>query len=254
MTSLCESLITSGYKDAFNFAFEEDEQEEIRFEKAAIDEIERYRQLDEWIPSYHNVYSMTALDCKRRLQQEKVIPANATDFMQYTQEGTFALLRLRAFNNLVELGMLKVDLIMQYLLYVLCTDPSPLIRSSLLRLFSKGLGSVAIGEGLTQASEPQQDGLVIVQEGGATDSRRLEIARTQTIPGAVKALREELGANETLKQALWGAVTYVLPILSSYQVIWFTLSYSGPLNLVFLKCVIFLIYVPYYTRPKRPLW
>ncbi|KAI9784806.1 MAG: hypothetical protein M1839_001536 [Geoglossum umbratile] len=207
MHSLCESLITSGYKDAFNFAFEEDEQEEIRFQQAAIDEIERYRQLDEWIPSYHNVYSMTALGCKRRLQQEKVIPANVMDFMPYTQEGTFALLRLNAFNSLVELGMLKEDLMMQYLLYVLRTDPSPLIRTNLLRLFSKGLGSIAIGEGLAQASEPQQDGLVIVQEGGATDSRRLEIARTQTIPGAVGALRKELGENETLKSALWGAVT-----------------------------------------------
>ncbi|KAI9866635.1 MAG: hypothetical protein M1813_001187 [Trichoglossum hirsutum] len=207
MLALSESLITSGHKDVYNFAFDEDEQEEARFQKAAIDEIERYRQLDEWIPSFHNVYSMAALDCKRRLQQENVIPTNVLDFMRYTQEGTFALLRLNAFGSLVELGMLRVDPIMQYFIYVLRTDPSPFVRISLLRLFSKGLGSIAIGEGLTQASEPQQDGLVIVQEGGATDSRQQEIARTQTIPGALQALKKELDGNETLKQALWSAVT-----------------------------------------------
>jgi transcription initiation factor TFIID subunit 2 len=207
MLALSESLITSGYKDVYNFAFDEDEQEEAKFQKGAIDEIERYRQLDEWIPSFQNIYSVTALDCKRRLQQEKVIPTDIMDFMRYTQEGTFALLRLNAFSSLVELGMLRVEPIMQYFLYVVHTDPSPFIRINLLRLFSKGLGSIAIGKGLAEASEPQQDGLVIVQEGGATDSRQQEIARTQTVPGALQALKKEVGENEVLKRALWGAVT-----------------------------------------------
>ncbi|KAH0539098.1 hypothetical protein FGG08_004336 [Glutinoglossum americanum] len=207
MLALSESLITSGHKDLYNFTFDEDEREESQFQKEAIEEIERYQQLDEWIHSHHNIYSITALDCKRRLQQGKVIQTNVVDFMRYTREGTFSLLRLNAFSNLVELGMLRVDSILQYFLYVLHTDPSPFIRLSLLRLFSKGLGSIAIGEGLAKTSEKQHDGLIIVQEGGATDSRKQEIARTQTTSGALQALRKELNRNQALQRALWSAVT-----------------------------------------------
>src|SRR5947208_947193 len=145
MRALSESLVAP--QDAFNFTFEDDEddggesrevQEAAEFQKIAIEEIERYRRLDEWIPSFQNIYSRAALDCKRKLQQEMVIPFDIADFLRYTQEGTSDLLRLKAYDSLVELGALKSDFIIGLFLHALHWDLSPFFRFYLQRIFNKG--------------------------------------------------------------------------------------------------------------------
>lgn len=207
MSALAESLIPNNEPSGYSFNPEdEDEEDETRFHNICIGEIERYRRMDEWIPSYQNLYSVTALECKRRLAQGKVIPTRVTDFLQYTRQGTFDPLRLAAFTNMVELGLLKNDAVLEWFLSVLGSDPSPFVRQRMQRLFGKGLAIVAIGESTSKDVPPQQNGLIIEQE-SSTESRQADLARKQSVSGALTALKQEIGSNAVLKKALWDAVT-----------------------------------------------
>lgn len=214
MNALAESLIPLSEPSGYNFNFGEEEEDEGSFHRACIDEIERYRRMDEWISSYQNVYSITALDCKRRLAQAKIVESKITDFLQYTRQGTFDSLRLAAFDDLVELGFLKNEALLQWFLFVLGYDPSPYVRERMQRIFGKGLAMIAIGEDISKDPAPQQNGLIIEQE-SSTEARQADLARKQSVAGALMALKQEVGPNETLKKALWEAVTS--PEISLYE-------------------------------------
>jgi transcription initiation factor TFIID subunit 2 len=70
MRCLAESLVTSAAPQQ-TFAMHPDDEDDLmqeaiedeKFQKEAINELERYRRIDEWISSYQNIYSVTALEC-----------------------------------------------------------------------------------------------------------------------------------------------------------------------------------------------
>ncbi|KAI9680082.1 MAG: hypothetical protein M1817_005098 [Caeruleum heppii] len=217
MTALSESLIKETPRGGFDLDPEDEMeiQEDLSFEKAAIEEIERYRRMDEWISSYQNTYSITAIQCKERLAKAKVIAPEAIDFLQYTRDGMFDPLRLQAFGSLVALGMLRDEAILTYFLSTLRSDPSPFVRENLQRLFGTALAGIALGETRstsTEALPDAVDGLVIEHE----STRAADLKRTGTVVGALAALEAELGGDETLKRELWKAVTS--PDIGLFQV------------------------------------
>lgn len=178
------------------------------FHASCLEEIDRYRRLDEWIPSYQNLLSRTALDCTYMLAKSSLIPLNPASFLQYTAEGHFPLLRLNAFTNLLSLGTINSAPILRWFLFVLSTDPSPQIRSNLMFLLGHVLGALAIGESLPPKppnDEAANGGLIIEQE-ASTESRAADLARKQTILGAKAALVAEIGSLEVLKEGLWSAI------------------------------------------------
>lgn len=201
---------------AFDDFDHDDGDDNEHFHHACLDEIDRYRRMDEWIPSYHNVLSTTALDCKRLLAKAGIIESRPADFLQYTADGTSSYLRLKAFSNLMTMGTFKNDAILRWFLFVLSTDLSPYIRHHLLEIFNRTLGAIAIGEHFeaAKAQEVQADGLVIEQE-SSTEARQLDLARKKTILGALNALKDELGSNQTLKTEIWNAICS--PTLSLHQ-------------------------------------
>ncbi len=211
MSCLADALTVTGGHATYNFSFDDDEEDESELQKDAINIIERYGRIDEWIASYQNIYSTTSLDCFQRLMQNKVMPSRLADFLQYTSRGNADLVRLKAFGCLVDLRMLRLDAVKKYILYSLETEPSPYLRDQLYRIFGRGLGYIAIGQptadGITQ--QQLQGGLIVEQE-ASTDVRAAEIARTQTAPGALAALREELAGNGVLKDAIRSALLWVL--------------------------------------------
>ena len=178
------------------------------FHTTCLEEIDRYRRMDEWIPSYHNILSTTALDCTRILIHSSVVPNRPADFLQYTAEGTSDHLRLSAFSNLLALGLAKNPAILRWFLFVLGNDPSPYIREHLIRILGRTLGAIAIGEHTEAAKsqESQVDSLIIEQE-ASTTARAAYLARKQTVLGALNALKDELSLNQTLKTELWNAIT-----------------------------------------------
>ncbi|KZF26135.1 hypothetical protein L228DRAFT_242553 [Xylona heveae TC161] len=215
MSALAETLVTNVEPGGFNFSFEDDEDEEEKFKRDVVDEIERYRRMDEWISSYQNIYSTTALECKQRLAAAKIIDANPADYIQYVRYGTYDPLRLHAFNCLIQLGALKNAAVLQYFFFVLGSDPSPYVRENLVHLFGRALALIAIGETSQTQEKPQTDGLVIEQE-SSTEARQAELARTQTVPGALAALKTELGGSTTLQEALWHAITS--PVVGLFEI------------------------------------
>ena len=187
----------------------------LAFHNACLEEIDRYRRMDEWIPSYHNILSVTALDCKRRLVKAGATTIHLTDFLQYTRDSTSDNLRLKAFEVMVELGLIQQEIILRWFLMVLGTDPSPYVRERMLQLFGKFLAALAIGEisvATIQAAEMTAAPLAVEDDGltmeeTSTDARRKAMDRTRTIPGALDALKEEGSGNEVLKKGLWDVLS-----------------------------------------------
>ncbi|KAF2085605.1 hypothetical protein K490DRAFT_46280 [Saccharata proteae CBS 121410] len=205
LSCLTETLISTKNDGPIGFEFDdEDEADEEEFKKEALDEIDRHRRLDEWIPSYHNIITVTALDCHRRLIENGVVPRKMSDFLQYTQPGAADAVRLKAFDCLIELNMFKFAPIMRLVVFNLAYDPSPYFRQQLYHLVGKAFGRVAIGR-KEEAAVAQNHGGLIIEDTG-TDERSAMIERTQTLVGARKALKAELENNEVLKESMRNAL------------------------------------------------
>lgn len=182
-----------------------------RFIEKTIEEIDKYRRMDEWTSSYQNIWTTAALECKMRLMKAKVIPVAPLEFIQYLQDDNIDLVRIKAFECLVELGLLSKPAIMKLLLSSVSTDPSPFVRDRLFKVLCKGMAAIALGESKAQQVDQQQaivedDGFVIEQGETEIQQRKLDANRNQSIQNALAALKEELKGNEDLQLVVWKAV------------------------------------------------
>lgn len=180
----------------------EEENVEFDFQRKALEELQRHQRLDEWIPSYQNIYTMTALECALMLMKNKVLPLQATEFLQYVRVGNADNVRLKAWECLIDCGMIRKDAIVKYLIHDITSDPSPYVRARLIRIFDTALGQIATGDEfkLEKASGLSSGALVIEQEDGLPN-REAELARRK-LDGALRALKSELVNNECFKLSL----------------------------------------------------
>ncbi|KAH6687835.1 transcription initiation factor TFIID 127kD subunit [Plectosphaerella plurivora] len=187
-------------------------QEEEDFLAEALTEIDRYRRMDEWANSYHNIWTVTALDCKQRLMKASVIPRDGLDFVQYLQDDTYDLVRIKAFEALVDLGFMLEEAVFCHLLRTMSTDKSPFVRRQLLKVFSIGLAGLAIGEFSKPKEQPRlmdidgptdifgedpKDDMLVVESGDTagdkeTRERHVEAARKHDLAVALEALKKEI--------------------------------------------------------------
>lgn len=209
MSSLANSLRGPSAGRVKNYIDNEDG-DEYELRRNAITEITRYRRIDEWISSYHNVYTVTALGCLAGLAQDNVIPVKMTDFLQYSRAGNAEAVRLKAFACLVDLNALKTDGILAYFLHTLSTDPSPYVRQEMIRLLGIGLGQLAIGNKQDgESTEDDSFAVLVVEQEGSIEARQADLARRRTVEGALAALKTEFAGREAFKKALWSAVRCV---------------------------------------------
>ncbi|KAH8701053.1 putative transcription initiation factor TFIID subunit TSM1/127kD [Talaromyces proteolyticus] len=210
MTSIVNALEGRGVETSthneleFDMEGELERQAEEKLEKDAIAEIDRYRRMDEWSSSFQNIYSRTALQCQLRLTKANIMDLDAIHFLQYTRFGTFDMLRIDAFECLAELDIFGIPELLRWFLFIMSSDASAWIRHRLHGPFGRALASVAFGTHQVPEEPPPSDGLIIEQE-STTDIRRADLARKQTMPGALEALKKELSRNSTLKESLWAA-------------------------------------------------
>ncbi|KAL8815209.1 MAG: hypothetical protein Q9223_005632 [Gallowayella weberi] len=191
-----------------DFTFAENDGDDIRFQNSCLEEIDRYRRADEWFPSFHNILSCTALNSTRILSRAGIISPNPSHLIQYTRDGTADDLRLNAFSNLFDMGLLnKSHAVLRWFLYAMGTDPSPYFRNQAFHLLGKYLGTLAIGSTADKEAEQQQQDSLIIEQESSTDARKADLARRTTVAGALAALREEVKDNDTLKRGLWTAIT-----------------------------------------------
>ncbi|KAM3420333.1 hypothetical protein BST61_g3614 [Cercospora zeina] len=195
-------------KDPLDFE-EEAVDPEAPFTKSAIDVIERYRRLDEWIVTYHNVYSTTAIECLQKLVKAGIVKDKVMELMQYTRHSTANNVRLEAFRCMNEIGLTRKPAFMKHLLYSLADDDSPYFRERMLRCLGEALGHIAFGENDTKkpAAPPTNDGGLVLEEAQSNEARRIEATRKTTPEGAIAALKIAFEKDEVFKQALWYAAT-----------------------------------------------
>lgn len=178
-------------------------QAEEQLEKDTIAEFDRYRRMDEWSSSFQNLYSRAALHCQMQLMQANMQELDLMRFIPYTRAGTYDLLRLQAFECLVDLDISRSHDLLRWLIYTMTNDSSAYVRHHCQRLFGRALAQVAFGR--PQQTEPvQADGLIIEQE-SSTEVRQADIARRQTVPGAIEALKREIGGDASLREYMWSA-------------------------------------------------
>lgn len=280
MRCLADSLVaTAKAKEErpYTFSFGDEEQEEeddpdAQFQVEAISEIERYRRIDEWISSYHNVYSTTALECLERLTRVGVVKDKTKEVLQYTKGGNADNVRIMAFSCLAETGVTRNMTVMKYLLHSLVDDPSPFFRDRLLRCFGRALGHIALSD--SDVVQPKQaptsdEGLQVIHDVN-TDDRNKDMKRKSSVEGALAALKEVLINAEVFKKALWFAATS--PTITVVEVVAFLdiaaliyiptnalvikLNYPRPFraeHLGNMKMRFFRTDRPYRTSPTRPL-
>lgn len=204
MLCLAQSL-TTAKKNAADHDLNlnsEDEVEEYEFKRKALEELGRHQRLDEWIPTYQNIYTTTALECGLILQRNRSVSLKASDFLQYTRIGNADNVRLKAWECLVQLSVVRRDNVLKYMIQEIASDPSPYFRAGLIRLLDTALGQIAIGDEFKPEKiiDPGAGGLVIQQEETMLD-RQAQIAR-QRLDGALRALKAELANNPVLKESL----------------------------------------------------
>ncbi|KAJ5766253.1 uncharacterized protein N7511_003869 [Penicillium nucicola] len=209
MKSLCNAMLgrtesrNDEELDHFDMERVLETQAEEQLEKDAIAEFDRYRRMDEWASSFQNLYSRAALHCQAQLMQARMIKVDLMRFLPYTRAGTYDLLRIQAFQCLVDLDIGQNPDLLRWLIFTLSTDSSAWIRHQGLGLLGQALAQVAFGRPLP-SENTQADGLIIEQE-STTEIRRDDIARRQTIPGAITALKRELASDGSMKEYMWAA-------------------------------------------------
>ncbi|ETN42732.1 uncharacterized protein HMPREF1541_01890 [Cyphellophora europaea CBS 101466] len=182
-----------------------------QFEQACVEEIDRYRRMDEWTSSYQNLYSRTALECQAILANAGIHRYSPLHFLQYTRPGNYDMLRLAAFEVLVDPRIFEMSSVLKYVIHCTVADSSPLIRQELQKAFGEIIGRRAIGDrGQAIVIEKQagSDDLVVEEGADKSATRAEEIARRTSIDAALLALKKELGENAILKKAVWDAVSY----------------------------------------------
>lgn len=209
MRSLCDAMLGKPENrpealDDFDMERVLETQAEEQLEQDAVAEIDRYRRMDEWSSSYQNVYSRAALRCQRQLMQANILGFDFMQFLPYTRAGTYDLLRLDAFGCLVDMDLFISPELMKWFIFTMSSDSSAWLRRHLHYLFGKALAPVAFGRGPVNERRAQNDGLIIEQE-SSTEVRQADLARRQTVPGAMEALKKEISGEPNLKESLWAA-------------------------------------------------
>lgn len=197
LEALATSLIPSQQDDWYSRQNKAPSEEERQFLEEALEQIERVLRRDEWTNSYQNIWTIAGLDAKQRLMKADVIPAQYTDFAQYVLDGTRDLIRIKAFEALIDLGALMEPTFFSFFLYSLMTDRSPYVRDKLIQAMARGLAAIAFGEhSKATQKEPvadETDPLLLVQDSAQEiEARKAMFARKENLDAALKALRKEM--------------------------------------------------------------
>ncbi|KAF2674652.1 hypothetical protein BT63DRAFT_367208, partial [Microthyrium microscopicum] len=176
-------------------------------QRAALEIIQQVRRIDEWIPSYQNLTTVTALDSIRLLMGNGIIPKRLVDFLQYTSPGHSSSIRLKAFECLIELGVFVQSEVMDYFLVSFYEEPSPYFRSKLWKLIGRGLAQIALSvEEEPVVVETAQPTLHLEMEAMDIDKPKPPPRDIKTMAEAKANLRKRIGGRQELEDGLLDAL------------------------------------------------
>jgi transcription initiation factor TFIID subunit 2 len=203
MSAVVQTLVnTSQQSPTFEFPDYEQEARDAEIQREAIEEIQRFRRMDEWIPSHRNIYTVTALEGTRLLMQKGVLPQRWADFMHYTRPENSDFVRIKAFECLVDLGAFNNPAVMAYFIVSFYSEGSPFMRERIWEVICRAFGRIALSEPLKEP--PDASAGLIIDDDDAEGSN--QNARLQTIAGASAALKAQLGSTDSLKDIIMDAL------------------------------------------------
>ncbi|TFY71826.1 hypothetical protein EVG20_g1175 [Dentipellis fragilis] len=168
--------------------------------RQALDEVDRYRNMDRLIPSPHNVVTVAALEFRLILSIANLIPNDPRVFFPMTREGNYTQVRIAAFDALF-LTKWYTPKIMSYILAVMAHDPSRVIRRHVARTACQSLGLlVTMGELKNSVKESEA---LLIEEDGNMQEKAKENKKSE-VDLMIKALRKdkEIGKNEVVREFL----------------------------------------------------
>jgi len=211
LKGLTNALLARGKKPAEEDMEDDLEQltywaQEEALEKTCLDEIDRYRRMDEWTSSYQNLYSRTALECQARLTRAGVGEFSSLHFLQYARPGNYDMLRCSAFEVLASADLFLHGQMLQMFVHHMVTAASPYVRERLTSAFGRALARKALGYNKPVAAAAGGTDALMVDVGA--QAAESDAGRRNSVEGALKALKKELGEHGTLRRALWAALNY----------------------------------------------
>ncbi|OAL44282.1 hypothetical protein IQ07DRAFT_522503 [Pyrenochaeta sp. DS3sAY3a] len=198
----CLASPTTSFMDVDQTAIEN----EWDFSEKALGELTRHQRLDEWIPTYQNIYTTTALDCTMKLIFNHVTPFRPTEFLQYSQLGNADNVRLKAWDCLIRLGTIQKDTVLRFLIHEITTDPSPYFRNQLLQIFGVAVGQIATGTVYSPEKLAETSANSLVLENDNNNQERVNLLSRKNLHGALKGLKNDVQGNLTLRVAMEDAL------------------------------------------------
>lgn len=174
---------------------------------ATLTELERWQRMDRWRPSYENIITERAIQCKERLMQAGLLATTYREMLDYTREQHYHLVRHQAFSSMLNLGALREDPLVRYILYTLQNDPSSSMRHRLACSMKRAIGCMAVrGIRPDTGLQPDIDDMIVEEDTSVAIEVRKDRELRTTMEGALTAFRQEFGEKEVLKQSIWQAV------------------------------------------------
>lgn len=227
LNALTEAVIpVNEKKKLIDFHLEKEEKlgyksNDEKFVNEVIEEIDRLRKIEEWVPSYHNMVYASCITQKTKMARSNLCEYSFEDLVKFTTPNNAEEIRLAAFEGLLLLGGLKVWEILRYFLHSLCLDNTTRhFKNRMVGALQKAICEAAVHGIPSVIDDPEFDSLnklfnankglsnpnsmIVVEESQNTEvsSRRDALARA-SIEGTVVLLRRDYGIGKGLKKALW---------------------------------------------------
>ncbi|CEH12526.1 TATA binding protein associated factor [Ceraceosorus bombacis] len=162
-------------------------------------EVERFRELDKLVPSFHNTITLAAIDFNLVLTLANLQPVDLPLFLAYTRQGSFAPVRTAAFEAMLLMRGLQHKVITRYIFAVLQTDESRSVKRALSNAMCEALAvSIATGD-FTAAS--------ILDEGQAEPTELLALTRDEAVvESLLRPLRKDIGRSASVREGFLSAL------------------------------------------------
>ncbi|KAK0529562.1 hypothetical protein OC835_004301 [Tilletia horrida] len=184
----------------------------------ALNEVERLRELDVFISSFHSVVTISTLDWFSSMMLANMLPVDLQLFLNYTEQNQPTTIRQTAFAALLLLKGLHHKIVTPYIFGVLREDPSRTLRRALARGICESLAvELACGE-FGDATECLPE-MPLIEEGDAEEREAAKMAAELQAQKEYKAqtdsnfrtLRREIGRSAAVRDGFLGALLAPVP-------------------------------------------
>lgn len=212
LTCLANAIAQShqAAEKTYTFSLDKDDmdmdEESARIKTDALAEIERYRRIDEWIASFRNIYTTTAIACLKTLKESGAVDNGIKDILQFTCPGNADNVRISALSALVQLKIGTKTSMLKYMLHSLVDERSPHMRASLIAVLGTALGQIGIGDGPSDKSQEapvEGDAGLVLEQDASAETRQADVARTSSPAAALEALQKIVKNDKVLQDGLW---------------------------------------------------